>query len=82
LDTPPNKRDHALGLVVNAGLNLKNAVEDYPDFTEDDSDSVKVVAKDLIRLGEMMIAYAGDGSEENWEDIVDVLDDLELNATL
>ena len=82
LHTPPKERDHALGLVVNAGLKLKSVVEDYPNFAEDNSDSVKQVAEDLILLGESMIAYAGDGSEENWEDIVDVLDDLELNATL
>jgi hypothetical protein len=78
---PPKERDHALGLVVNAGLDLKSAVEDYPNFAEDHSDDLKQVTEDLILLGESMIAYARDSSKENWEDIADVLDDLELNAT-
>lgn len=82
LSAPPDQRNDVLSRVVSAGIDLKDAVEDYPNFAKDNSDAIKPVAKDIKRLGERMMIYAGDGSEENWENIVSVLKDLELKAAV
>lgn len=81
-DAPLDQRNHVLSQIMTASFDLKDAVADYPNFAADYSDMVKSVAKDYIRLGERMIAYAADDSAENWQNIVSVLDDLEIDSAV
>lgn len=81
----PDEKVDALMKIVNAEFDLKDALEDHanpnlPEMVHENFDAIKAVAKDLIRLGERMTVY--DGSDENWDDIGNLLDDIEINATV
>lgn len=82
LNAQPPQREDALSAVAKAALDLKDTVQDYPDFAENNEDVIRSIAKDIGRFGERVMVYGNDGSRDNWDDVAEILGNIWADAAV